>query len=139
MVPNSLFFFKFRIEKECKEPVTIEKLNFEKGSRVSVPLFALHRHPDHYPEQEKFDLRRFSQESIENRDPFTYLPFGQAGVNSCNISVQLALMTSKITVFKLIEKFKFKPQDNNNKVTFRKGLTGVPKIPILNLTTELKV
>ena len=49
---------------------------------VWIPLLALHRDPDNYPNPDEFNPERFSKEAIEARHPMTYLPFG-GGPRNC--------------------------------------------------------
>lgn len=48
----------------------------EKGTIVVIPAFAIQRDPQYYPEPEKFDPKRFSNEELHKRDAMTWLPFG---------------------------------------------------------------
>ena len=47
-----------------------------------APVYAIHRDPRWYPEPERFDPARFSDEAIRARTPYTFLPFG-AGPRAC--------------------------------------------------------
>jgi Cytochrome P450 len=49
---------------------------------VLVPVYALHHDPDYFPDPEKFDPERFSDENKGNIKNFTYLPFG-SGPRNC--------------------------------------------------------
>jgi cytochrome P450 len=44
---------------------------------VYIPVYAIHHDPQYYPEPETFDPERFTEENINNRPQFTYLPFGE--------------------------------------------------------------
>lgn len=48
-----------------------------KGTSVAIPVFGLHRDSNIYPNPEKFDPERFSEENIKTRHPYVYLPFGE--------------------------------------------------------------
>jgi hypothetical protein len=48
-----------------------------KGTGVYIPVFALHHDPKYYPNPEKFDPERFSEENKQNRPNYTYLAFGE--------------------------------------------------------------
>lgn len=87
--------------KEYKIPGT--NLTIPKGTGVQVPIFALQRDPEHYPDPEKFDPERFNAENSKKRDPFTFLPFGE-GPRSC-IGMRFGLMQSKIAIVKLVSNF----------------------------------
>lgn len=54
----------------------------EKGTRVVIPLFSIHRDPEHYPDPDEFDPERFSAENKKSRHPFVHLPFGE-GPRNC--------------------------------------------------------
>lgn len=49
----------------------------DKGVRVLIPVWALHRDPQLFPDPEKFDPERFSEDNVASIKPFSYLPFGE--------------------------------------------------------------
>ena len=66
--------------KSCKIPGT--DILIEKGTKILVPVFAIHRDPIYYPEPMKFDPDRFLDENKKKREACTYLPFGE-GPRNC--------------------------------------------------------
>jgi cytochrome P450 len=49
------------------------------GARVFVSPWSLHRHPQWFPDPNRFDPERFAPESTPHRPAFSYLPFGGGG------------------------------------------------------------
>jgi cytochrome P450 family 6 len=49
----------------------------EKGTKILIPVMALHHDPKYYPDPERFDLERFSEVEKKKRPHFSYLPFGE--------------------------------------------------------------
>lgn len=45
--------------------------------RTIISVSGLHHDPDFYPDPEKFDPMRFNKQNTANRNPFSYLPFGE--------------------------------------------------------------
>lgn len=60
-------------------PYTIPETNItlEAGTRVLLSVMGLHNDPKYFPDPEKFDPERFSEEEKAQRPSFTYLPFGE--------------------------------------------------------------
>lgn len=58
------------------------KFKIEKGSNIIFPVYGMHRDPKYYPNPEKFDPERFSDENKHNITPGTYAPFG-LGPRNC--------------------------------------------------------
>ncbi|XP_034180230.2 cytochrome P450 9e2-like [Osmia lignaria lignaria] len=73
---------------------------------VLFPVYALHHDPKCFPEPEKFDPERFSDENKDKIDPYTYLPFG-LGPRKC-IGNRFALMETKILIAHLLHRFYLK-------------------------------
>jgi cytochrome P450 family 9 len=46
------------------------------GEALFIPIIGLHRDPSYYPDPERFDPERFSDDNKHNINPLTYLPFG---------------------------------------------------------------
>jgi cytochrome P450 family 6 len=44
---------------------------------VGIPALGLHKDPEYYPDPEKFDPERFSEENKKTRPAFTWIPFGE--------------------------------------------------------------
>ncbi|KAG8237513.1 hypothetical protein J437_LFUL017563 [Ladona fulva] len=49
----------------------------EVGTRIQVPIAGLHYDSDYFPDPERFDPDRFTEEAIKNRPPYVFMPFGE--------------------------------------------------------------
>ncbi|XP_073931685.1 cytochrome P450 3A11-like [Castor canadensis] len=96
-----------RVERLCKKDVEIRGLYIPKGVVMMVPVFVLHRDPEHWPEPEEFRPERFSKENKERIDPYTYMSFG-AGPRNC-IGMRFALMNVKLALVRVLQNFSFQP------------------------------
>lgn len=52
------------------------KITIPKGTKVWIPAFPIHRDPNIYPDPDKFDPERFTEEAVANRHPMSFLAFG---------------------------------------------------------------
>nr|CAD7603602.1 unnamed protein product [Timema genevievae] len=62
----------------------------EPKTSIIIPTYAIHNDPKYYPDPEIFDPERFSEENIQNRPKYTYLPFGK-GPRICLVLAKTAL------------------------------------------------
>nr|QPF77610.1 cytochrome P450 monooxygenase CYP9A151 [Ostrinia furnacalis] len=80
----------FMVDRICIKDYNLGKPNknstedyiIRRGEGLVIPVWALHRSPEFYPEPDKFDPERFSDENKNNIKSFTYLPFG-IGPRNC--------------------------------------------------------
>jgi cytochrome P450 family 9 len=79
----------------------------EINDNVSISIYALHRDPQYYPDPDRFDPERFSDENKSKMHPYTYIPFG-TGPRSC-IGSRFALMETKVLFFHLLSSFEIVP------------------------------
>ncbi|XP_018321432.1 probable cytochrome P450 6a23 [Agrilus planipennis] len=84
----------------------------EKGTVVLVPVQGIHYDPEYYPEPEKFDPERFSEENKKNMISCTWLPFGD-GPRNC-IGLRLGLLQSKIAIISLLRNHSFSLNSKTN-------------------------
>ncbi|KAK9884792.1 hypothetical protein WA026_009020 [Henosepilachna vigintioctopunctata] len=82
-----------------------EDLVLEKGMRVMIPVIGIHRDPEYYPDPDKFDPDRFSEENKKNRNPFTFIPFGE-GPRIC-IGARFGMMQTKVGLTALLVNYEF--------------------------------
>ncbi|KAJ9573566.1 hypothetical protein L9F63_009051, partial [Diploptera punctata] len=75
------------------------------GEGLWIPVYALHHDPEYFPDPDKFDPERFSDENKDKIKPFTYLPFG-SGPRNC-IGNRFALMETKIALVHILSRFNF--------------------------------
>ncbi|XP_071648800.1 cytochrome P450 9e2-like [Temnothorax longispinosus] len=73
---------------------------------LMFPIYSLHHDPEYFPNPDKFDPERFSEENKDKILPYTYLPFGH-GPRKC-IGNRFALMETKILIAHLLQKFTLK-------------------------------
>ena len=67
------------LNRECTKTYEIPGTNVivEKGIQVVIPTMGMHYDPQYFPEPEKFDPERFSEEAKNKRHQYVYLPFGE--------------------------------------------------------------
>jgi cytochrome P450 len=73
------------IDRKCIKTYTLPaepRYSLQPGDGVFIPIYPLHHDPDYFPDPEKFDPERFSDENKGNIKPCTYLPFG-SGPRNC--------------------------------------------------------
>ncbi|XP_020287841.1 cytochrome P450 6B2-like [Pseudomyrmex gracilis] len=75
------------------------------NQRLLIPVDALQRDPNIYPEPDVFDPERFSDEAVKSRHPMFYLPFGD-GPRNC-IGSRFGTYQIKIGLVKLLRNYKF--------------------------------
>ena len=90
--------------------VVVDKYKFpnvtlEKDTVVIIPAYAIHHHPDYYPEPEKFNPDRFMPENKHLLVPYTYMPFGQ-GPRNC-MGMRFAYQEIKLCLARLILNYQF--------------------------------
>ncbi|KAK9738441.1 Cytochrome P450 [Popillia japonica] len=78
-------------------------ITLEAGTPVYIPLFALHHDPKYFPNPEVFDPERFSEENINSRPCFTYIPFG-GGPRNC-VGERFGLISTKLALVHILSRF----------------------------------
>ncbi|XP_029170278.1 cytochrome P450 9e2-like [Nylanderia fulva] len=89
------------------------------GTTIMIPIYALHHDPKYFPNPDKFDPERFSQENKDNVVPYTYLPFGQ-GPRKC-IGARFVFMKTKILIAHLLRQFILKKTEKTVEPVFDKN------------------
>ncbi len=78
----------------------------EAGNTMIISPYAMHFHPDFWPEPERFDPFRFTFEQERDRPKFAYIPFG-AGRHLC-VGKHFAMMEAQIVTAVLAQCFRWK-------------------------------
>ncbi|GIX78376.1 cytochrome P450 3A12 [Caerostris extrusa] len=95
-----------RMERQCTQDYELGNtgISIPKGMILTVPVCAMHRDPQNFPDPEKFDPDRFSTMEKAGRDQYTYLPFG-AGPRNC-VGMRFALTEIKVCLAFVVANFK---------------------------------
>ncbi|GFR13953.1 cytochrome P450 4c3, partial [Trichonephila clavata] len=97
-----------------RNDIKIENYIVPKGSICLVHTFLLHRDPEFFPNPEKFDPDRFTQDNSVGRNPFAYVPFS-AGPRNC-IGQRFALMEMKTVLSSILRSYKVRSLDPRDRV-----------------------
>ncbi|XP_046734957.1 uncharacterized protein LOC124404668 [Diprion similis] len=118
------------LNRECTTETDLPEtgLHVEKGTAIIIPVFGIHNDPEIYPDPDKFDPERFTEENIASRHPYTYLPFGE-GPRNC-IGMRFGLVQTKVALASLLSKYRFASNlDPNVPMIVERGHFGVgPKV-----------
>lgn len=93
------------LNRECTKDYQIPgtHVNLEKGMQVIIPAEALHHDPQYFPEPERFDPERFSEEAKKGRHHYVYLPFGE-GPRIC-IGMRFGMMQTKVGLISVLANY----------------------------------
>ncbi|KAJ8967929.1 hypothetical protein NQ314_002570 [Rhamnusium bicolor] len=101
-------------DRLCSQSYTIQPsksdekpVHIEKGTVVMIPIFGLHRDAQYYPDPERFDPERFSEQNKDNLNTNSYLPFG-AGPRGC-IGNKISLLQVKTIFYHVLTHFEVVP------------------------------
>nr|AHL88981.1 cytochrome p450 3044B1 [Brachionus koreanus] len=125
MFPAAVF-----LERLASQDFEFEGMKIEKGQKIVVPLWALHRDPDLYPEPDNFDPERFSDQNKLKRDSNAYLPFGN-GPRNC-LGMRFALLEIKLALTNIMTKFRFETCEKTpTMIEIDSSGFARPKIPVV--------
>lgn len=71
------------------------KVTVPKGQQIFLPVYAIQKDPEIYPNPEVFDPDRFSDENIKTRHAMAHLPFGD-GPRHCSGKKRFYKKTNKM-------------------------------------------
>ncbi|XP_049834980.1 cytochrome P450 4c3-like [Schistocerca gregaria] len=78
------------------------------GSTVMISYYLVHRHPDLFPEPDKFDPGRFLEGgSATSRKAYSYIPFG-VGSRKC-VGARYAILQMKVLLVTVLRRFRIMP------------------------------
>ncbi|XP_077285507.1 uncharacterized protein LOC143910784 [Arctopsyche grandis] len=98
-------------DRVCSKDYTLPPANenggqsyqIKKGEAVWIPIYGLHHDPKYFPDPNRFDPERFSDDNKSSINPMSYLPFG-IGPRNC-IGSRFALLVAKLIAFHTLAKF----------------------------------
>jgi cytochrome P450 len=90
--------------RNCVERDTLGKgYPVEPGERVLNVIWLTHRHPEFWPEPERFDPERFEPQRFAAQHKFAYLPFA-AGPRKC-IGEHFAMLEAILVLTRMFQRF----------------------------------
>ncbi|XP_076642975.1 putative cytochrome P450 6a14 [Halictus rubicundus] len=94
------------LQRRTTSEYTFDTLKFTipKLINIWIPVFAIHRDPEIYPDPEKFDPERFNKEEVRTRHPMHYIPFGD-GPRNC-VGSRFAELQVKLGLVKVLRNHK---------------------------------
>lgn len=136
------------------------KFKVEKGTAFVLPVYGLHHDQKYFPDPEKFDPERFSDENKNSIVQGTYIPFGVGPRNCignthlCHISIQanftnllgfifrfsgsrFALMELKAILYYLLLNFSFDP-NKQTQIPIKLTKSAFTLLPENGMHLELK-
>ncbi|XP_057666059.1 cytochrome P450 9e2-like [Diorhabda carinulata] len=95
---------KYVIEPEYPDE---NPLVIEEGTAILLPVFPIQRDPKYFPDPDRFDPERFSEDNKNARDFYCYMPFG-LGPRNC-IGARFANLEAKVYFAYVLHSFEIVP------------------------------
>jgi cytochrome P450 len=93
------------VMRDAAEDDEVLGFSIKQGTKVLLPFYLTHRHPDFWPDPERFDPERFAPERVAARHRLSYAPFS-AGARMC-VGNHFAMQELKIALANLLLRFRF--------------------------------
>uniref|UniRef100_A0A182M905 Cytochrome P450 n=1 Tax=Anopheles culicifacies TaxID=139723 RepID=A0A182M905_9DIPT len=118
------------IGRRLVEDIEMNGVTIPAGTDFTIPIYVIHRNPNVYPDPERFDPERFSDESTQRRGPYDYIPFS-IGSRNC-IGQRYALLEMKVSIVRMISFYRILPGDTMHEIRLKTDLVLRPdkNIPI---------
>ena len=113
------------VERQARAADTLGGYDIPAGATVAVAIWLLHRHPDHWPEPERFDPERFRDSPAQGRPGHHYLPFG-LGPRMC-LGMNFAVNEAMIILARCLTHIRVQPLDGAQPVVPLAGVTLRPR------------
>ncbi|KAK0182441.1 hypothetical protein PV327_000583 [Microctonus hyperodae] len=113
------------IARDITEDVQLSNYFIPVGTVIGIHIYDLHRDPNFWPDPDRYDPDRFLPERIQERHPFSYVPFS-GGPRNC-IGQKFAMMELKAMIGHLIHNFYLEPVDLAKDVCILADLVVRPK------------
>jgi cytochrome P450 len=92
------------LERRVVADDTIAGYRIPAGSMLLISPYVLHRHPEFWPEPERFEPKRFSAENVSNQPQNAFLPYG-VGPHQC-IGRFMAQMVAQVVLAMTVKRFR---------------------------------
>jgi cytochrome P450 len=118
------------ISREARAAVELGGIQIKAGTRIHIPVFALHRNVRLWDNPNAFDPDRFAAEAVKARSRYAYLPFG-GGPRIC-IGAGFAMLEAAAILATVVRAFRFAPVPGHRpKPVARVTLRPAGGIPLL--------
>ena len=110
------------VARRAEREVIFDEHVLPANAYVTVVPWALHRHPEFWPDPDRFDPDRFEPDRAGLRQSYCYLPFG-AGPRTC-IGAGMAMLEIQLVLARIVQRFKLRvvpdhPIETSAKVTLK--------------------
>jgi cytochrome P450 len=95
------------IARKCTEETEFGAYRVPRNAYIAITMYVLHRHPQYWPDPERFDPERFDPKRSESRHSYCYLPFS-AGPRAC-IGAGMAMLEIQLVLAQLLQRFRVRP------------------------------
>ena len=116
----------FALGRLAETEVTIAGNRIPAGSIVLLSPWATHRHPDFWPEPERFDPRRFEPAAEAARPRYAYFPFA-GGLRGC-IGGHFAMAEATVAIATLLAQFAVTSESHD--IALSTDITLRPAVPV---------
>ncbi|XP_058453665.1 cytochrome P450 4C1-like [Malaya genurostris] len=108
------------IGRHLTEDTELDGITLPAGVEILVAIYMIHRNPEVFPDPERYDPERFSEDAESKRGPYDYIPFS-AGARNC-IGQRFAMLEMKVAIIKLISNYRILPGESLQQFRVRTDL-----------------
>ncbi|XP_025266468.1 cytochrome P450 4C1-like isoform X1 [Camponotus floridanus] len=118
----------FMVARHVAEDIKLKSCVIPKGTILVLNILGAHKDPKFWPNPEIFDPDRFLPEKIQNRHPYSYLPFS-AGPRNC-IGQRFAFLKMKALIAPLVHNFYLEPVEYLKNIRLKAHMIIRPSHPV---------